>query len=148
MSTNPNETYTGCDDEYQMLQDELEQRYGPAFAQDLIDQIKKVDTQDNFYPDYMPVKAASEVLETFRDDAQDALTHLQTQKALDAKAANDSSAFHMQRMQADFKRLWMLYMLAQKGYYHLFHRAMEQYQTPETKQQPKHVADQAISRAA
>ncbi len=57
--------------DHQALFEELEARYGSAVAQGIIDQIRKVEAPDlKGTPDYMAVKACSEMLELFRGEAQ------------------------------------------------------------------------------
>src|SRR5688572_805301 len=59
----------------QKLQDQLEKQYGPAVAQDIVDNLrKKGDTAKA--PDYMDVKAMSELQERFRAQAMMAALRL------------------------------------------------------------------------
>ena len=59
----------------QKLQDELEKQYGPAVAQDIIDRIRKNGNPAKA-PDYMDVKAMSELQERFRAQAMMAVWRL------------------------------------------------------------------------
>lgn len=67
MSKNAENTKKMGAQDYQSLQDYLEQRYGAAIAQDLIEQIKKAD-DESYIPDYMDVKMLSDVLEDIQSD--------------------------------------------------------------------------------
>jgi len=61
--------------DYSILQEELETRYGPAMAQEIIDQVKKTE-KTNEMPDYMNFHAMSEILENLRQETQKSLKSL------------------------------------------------------------------------
>ena len=54
------------------LAEDLERRYGPAMAQDILDQLKKAEGCTG-PADYLSVKTLSEGEELYRRDAQEAL---------------------------------------------------------------------------
>lgn len=113
--------------DYQVLQDELEQRYGPALAQDIVDQLRKTE-EPNFIPGYVAVKAASEVLELFRGEARCALRKLKKHKKM--KPANDDGTLvdlGTARLRNEFERLFDLYFLSQRGFYRIYQKAMSAY---------------------
>jgi hypothetical protein len=113
--------------DYQALQDELERRYGPALAQDIVDQIRKTEAPD-FIPGYVAVKAASEVLELFRGETREALRKLKGSRT--TKAANDDGrlvSLETARLRHEFERLFDLYFLSQRGFYRIYRKAMSAY---------------------
>src|SRR5690606_488818 len=57
------------------LQEQLEQQYGPAVAQDILDRMRKNGAVAKT-PDYMDVKAMSELQERFRAQAMMAVCRL------------------------------------------------------------------------
>lgn len=61
--------------EIQALQEQLESQYGPAVAQDIIDRLHKSGDVTKT-PDYMDVKAMSELQERFRAQAMMAVWRL------------------------------------------------------------------------
>lgn len=64
------------------LREDLERRYGPAMAQDILDQLKKAEgvCGPKSAPDYLSVKTLSEGEEMYRRDAQEALKRLKAWK--------------------------------------------------------------------
>ena len=112
--------------DYQDLQDELEKRYGPALAQDIVDQIRKVEEPD-FSPGYVAVKAASEVLELFRGEAKAAIREVKELKSRDA--ANDEGVVNLEsaRTRHEFERTLELYFQAQRGFYRIYRKALAAY---------------------
>ncbi len=120
--------------DYQALQDELERRYGPALAQDIVDQIRRTEDAD-FVPDYMAVKGASEVLELFRGEARESLRKLrQADNAV--KAANDNHRlvnFEEARLRKECERLLGLYLLSQRALYRMYRKAIKNTACPATR---------------
>ncbi len=114
---------------YQALYEELELRYGAGLAQEIVDQIKNIE-DDNYKPDYMPVKALSEVLEVFRLDTKKSVKKLKNLKSNDLP--NNITDLEQQRLQREFDHLWKCYRTAQQGFYRLYNRALKICEVPET----------------
>ena len=136
--------------DYQGLQDELERRYGPALAQDIVDQIRKVEKPD-FSPGYVAVKAASEVLELFRGEAKAALREVKELKSRDA--ANDEGVVNLESARArhEFECALELYFQAQKGFYRIYQKALAVYieESPDHKyRKSRHEQETAVRTAA
>lgn len=135
---------------YQALQDELELRYGPALAQDIVDQIKKAE-EPAFVPGYVGVKAASEVLELFRREAKGAVHDLKEYRLSAAPDITDVLDLESARRHQQCKRALDLYFLAQSGFYRLYHKAFAAYieEAPATRKYRKaHEPESACVSAA
>lgn len=109
--------------DYQHLQDELERRYGPGAAQDLMDQIRRLDEAYADVPDYLSVKAWSEVVETFGNDIDAALR----QARLEMATESEVESFSLHRLQ----RLASCHALAKDVFEGLYRKAMAAYEVPE-----------------
>ncbi len=109
----------------QKLQDDLERQYGPAIAQDIADRIAKSGNLAKA-PDYMDVKAMSELQEKFRAQAMMAVWRLrewrkaQTKKPVDANLVELEGVF-LQRQCEDAVKL---YRQANKSYFRMYREAM------------------------
>lgn len=112
--------------DYQALQDELELRYGAAMAQEIIDEIRKVEDPD-FLPDYITVKAASEVLEFFRAKTKEKLGILTLRRMAGVWTAPGIIDLDDKRMEKEVATFFGLYFQAQHIFYRLYARAMSQY---------------------
>lgn len=112
--------------DYQALQDELERRYGPALAQDIVEQIRKVE-EPSFVPGYIAVKAASEVLELFREEAKASLREIKVLRA-EAVADTENVVFlEPARKHQECERALGLYFQGQRGFYRLYRKALAAY---------------------
>ncbi len=110
----------------QALFEELSIRYGCAMAQQIIDEINLAKTNTN-EPDYMPVKACSELLELFRGESQELLAQLKAGRGKwDAKGAK-ISFLEKRKLEADFRRVYRLYWISMKLFYPLHGDAMAFY---------------------
>ena len=107
--------------DYSILQEELENRYGPAMAQEIIDQVKKTE-KTNEMPDYMNFHAMSEILENLRQETQKSLKNLKKQK--NNKQSRGVINFEKTKAEADFQHLFSLYCKAQKAFYRMYRSAM------------------------
>lgn len=108
--------------DYQTLQEELEQRYGPALAQQIIDQIKQAD-KPNSKPHFVTVKALSEATEIFRADARNIIKDLKETEPDDQNAAS-VVYIDVERQKRELERILNLYFLCQKRFYRFYHKAM------------------------
>ena len=111
----------------QALYEELELRYGPAMAQEIIDQVKKTEDQDN-KPEYMAVKALSEAVEIFRVDAQGIVKKLKNIKSNDLP--DDIANLEEKRLQNELKRIFSCYWIAQHSFYTSYKRAIKGAEVP------------------
>lgn len=107
------------------LQEELESQYGPAVAQDIIDRIKKTGNVART-PDYMDVKAMSELQERFRAQAM-----MTVWKLREWRKAQNKSIFHRNLVQLEGVFLQRqcedaiaLYRMANKSYFAMYREAM------------------------
>ena len=111
--------------DYSILQEELENRYGPAMAQEIIDQVKKTE-KTNEMPDYMNFHAMSEILENLRQETQESLKNLKIQRKTGQKQKQGRGVinFEATKAETEFERLFGLYCKAQKAFYRMYRSAM------------------------
>lgn len=131
------------------LYGELEVRFGPALAQSIVDEIKKVNegNQDNDHQDYMAVKALSEVVELFRRETRNALKAFKaTQDQMNGLPENIPSLAG-ERARRDLERKLACYYIAQKAFYTLYRRALKEMEYPGKKYQTVHLPEM-MSKAA
>ncbi len=125
--------------DYQTLYMELEGRYGPALAQDIVDQVKKADGQDNKEQntDYMPLKALSEALEIFRAETKSNVKKLKFIKHAQNNANDDVIDLEEARLEKELECLLACYWQTQKSFYTLYNRFMACYVTAPTQDYKK-----------
>lgn len=113
----------------QALYEQLEVRYGAGLAQEIVDQIKKTEDQDN-KPEFMAVKALSEVLEVFRADAQEIIKKLKIErsKPLPTEIAN----LEAKRLQNNLNDIFKSYWLVQHSFYQSYNKALKICEVPTT----------------
>lgn len=113
------------------LQDELETKYGPAVAQDVVDRIRKTDalTGAAKAPDYMDVKALSELAERFRGQAMMAVWKLRTWRKADGRTSCAGNLVELEGvfLQRQCEDAIILYRQANKAYWSAFRDAMAFY---------------------
>lgn len=109
----------------QKLQDELEKQYGPAVAQDIIDRIRK-NGPITKAPDYMDVKAMSELAERFRAQAMMAVWRLKAWRKGQDKLVFQQNLIQLEGafLQCQCDDAIKLYRQAHKTYYAMYHEAM------------------------
>lgn len=131
------------------LYEELEVRFGPALAQSIVDEIKKVNEgdQDNDQ-DYMAIKALSEVVELFRREAKHALKTLKAAKGCSKNLPEDIPSLAGERARRDLERKLACYHVAQKGFYTLYRRALKNMEFPHQKKYQKVWMPETMSKAA
>jgi hypothetical protein len=115
--------------DYQALYEELEAKYGPALAQEIIDQIRKVE-DEAYLPDYMPMKALSEVTEEYRSEAQSLLKQIKGRRTRVRAEGKGIAYLDEKRLQNDFVKKWGIYRLTQNTYFTLYHRVMRVLECP------------------
>lgn len=107
----------------QELFEELEKRFGHEIATDLTQSIALAASSQNT-PDYMPVKASSELLEVFRGEAQDILRKLKDGKTAWDQATGFVSYLEKRKLEIEFRRTYRLYRISMGLFYPLYHRAL------------------------
>lgn len=127
------------------LYEELEVRYGAGLAQEIVDQIKKTEDQDN-KPEFMAVKALSEVLGVLRGNAQETAKKLRTKrsKSFPLEIAN----LEAKRLQKNLSHLLDCYWVVQHGFYKAYSRAMKICEVPETYRYDKYTKPTEMKIAA
>lgn len=115
----------------QRLQEELEKQYGPAVAQDIVDRIRKNGPIAKT-PEYMDVKAMSEIQERFRAQAMMAVWRLKEWRKTQAKPAFHQNLVHLEGvfLQRQCEDAIALYRLANKSYFVMYREAMAAFSTP------------------
>ncbi len=109
----------------QKLQEELEKQYGPAVAQDIVDRIRKNGPIAKT-PEYMDVKAMSELQERFRAQAMMAVWRLKEWRKTQNKAAFHKNLVQLEGvfLQRQCEDAIALYRLANKSYFAMYREAM------------------------
>lgn len=109
----------------QRLQEELEKQYGPAVAQDIIDRIRKTGNLKKT-PDYMDVKAMSELQERFRAQAMMAVWRLREWRKRQTKQAYHQNLVQLEGafLQRQCEDAIKLYRQANKTYFVMYREAM------------------------
>ena len=117
----------------QKLQEELEKQYGPAVAQDIVDRIRKNGPiAKTKTPEYMDVKAMSELQERFRAQAMMAVWRLKEWRKAQAKSAFHQNLVQLEGvfLQRQCEDAIALYRLANKSYFAMYREAMEAFSLP------------------
>ena len=117
--------------EISKLYDELESQYGPAVAQDIIDRINKNGNVAKA-PDYMDVKAMSELQERFRAQAMMAVWRLKTWRKGQAKLTYQENLIQMEGafLQRQCEDAIKLYRQSHTAYYAMYREAMVAFAKP------------------
>lgn len=115
----------------QKLQEDLERQYGPAVAQDIVDRIRK-DRPAAKAPDYMDVKAMSELQERFRAQAMMAVWKLREWRKAQTKTAPHQNLIQLEGifLQRQCEDAIALYRLANKSYFSMYREAMAAFIAP------------------
>jgi hypothetical protein len=109
----------------QALHEQLEKQYGPAVAQDIIDRMPKNGPVAKT-PDYMDVKAMSELAERFRAQAMMAVWRLREWRNKQTKPACQRNLIQLEGafLQRQCDDAIKLYRQAHKTYFAMYHEAM------------------------
>lgn len=129
----------------QALYEQLEVRYGAGLAQEIVDQIKKTEDQDN-KPEFMAVKALSEVLEAFRAEAREIVKKLKIERSKGYSA--DIANLDAKRLQNDLNNIFECYWLVQHGFYKSYNKALKICEVPETYRYDKYTKPTEMKMAA
>ncbi len=113
------------------LQEELEKQYGPAVAQDIVDRIRKNGPIAKT-PEYMDVKAMSELQERFRAQAMMAVWRLKEWRKTQTKPAFHRNLVQLEGvfLQRQCEDAIALYRLANKSYFAMYREAMAAFSAP------------------
>lgn len=111
------------------VREDLERRYGPAMAQDILDQLKKAEGPNTpkSAPDYLSVKALSEGEEIYRREARIILKRLKAWKRDNAAERKGVVEFESAFLLKEFERSFGFYLRFHKGYHALYRQAMHVY---------------------
>ena len=109
----------------QKLQDDLEKQYGPAVAQDIVDRLKKNGNVAKT-PDYMDVKAMSEIQERFRAQAMMAVWRLKEWRRAQHKNIFQKNLVQLEGvfLQRQCEDAIRLYRQANKSYFAMYREAL------------------------
>lgn len=109
----------------QRLQDDLEKQYGPAVAQDIADRLYKSGNLGKT-PDYMDVKAMSEMQEKFRAQAMMAVWRLKEWRKGQSKNPFQKNLVQLEGvfLQRQCEDAVKLYRQATKSYFAMYREAM------------------------
>ncbi|MBN8521505.1 MAG: hypothetical protein J0L77_06385 [Alphaproteobacteria bacterium] len=115
----------------QKLQEELERQYGPAVAQDIVDRIQKTGNLVKA-PDYMDVKAMSEMQERFRAQAMMAVWRLKAWRKGQDKPVFQENLIQLEGvfLQRQCEDAIKLYRQAHKTYFAMYREAMAAFTAP------------------
>ena len=116
----------------QGLFEDLERRYGPAMAQEIIDQLKKAENLNKKVSgsiDYMAAKAMSEAAEIYRREAKTALSRYRNWQH--AKGAAMKGVIDMEGafLKKEFQRSFEFYRRFHKAFFITYRQAMQTYKT-------------------
>lgn len=109
----------------QRLQEELEKQYGPAIAQDIVDRIRKNGPIAKA-PEYMDVKAMSELAERFRAQAMMGVWRLREWRKTQTKPAFQQNLIQLEGvfLERQCVDAIALYRMANKTYFAMYREAM------------------------
>ena len=109
----------------QTLQDDLEKQYGPAVAQDIADRLRKTGNAGKT-PDYMDVKAMSELQEKFRAQAMMAVWRLKEWRKAQHKSIFQKNLVQLEGvfLKRQCEDAIKLYRHANKSYFAMYREAM------------------------
>lgn len=109
----------------QKLQNDLERQYGPGVAQEIIDRIQEKGPVTKA-PDYMDVKAMSELAERFRAQAMMAVWRLREWRKTQAKPSFQQNLIQLEGvfLERQCSEAITLYRLANKTFFSMYREAM------------------------
>ena len=121
---------TGQNNDLIMLED-LERRFGPAMAQQIMDELKKAENHKKVASEinYMGAKALSEASEMYRREAQTALHRYKDWKSDSEIALKDVVGIEGVLLKKEFQRNFNFYRRFNKGFFTIYRQAMKTYKT-------------------
>ena len=114
----------------QSLFEDLERRYGPGMAQEIIDHLKKAESPKKMAADqteYMAVKALSEAAEIYRQEARVALKRLKARRPFKLSLSDNIVEFDDAFLQKEFDRSFSFYLRFHHAFHVQYRQAMEAY---------------------
>lgn len=129
----------------QALYEELEVRYGAALAQEIVDQIEKAEDQDN-KPEFMTVKALSEILEVLRAEAKKIAKKLKNERL--NTMSSEVTNLQEKRMQKELNNIFACYWQVQQGFYKSYNSALKICEVPATYRYDKYTKPTEMKKAA
>lgn len=113
------------------LVEDLERRFGPAMAQQIMDELKKAEKPKKLAPgiDYMGAKTLSEASEMYRRDAQTALRRYKNWKGECGISMKDVVDMEGAFLKKEFQRSFDFYRRFNKGFFTIYRQAMQTYKT-------------------
>lgn len=111
------------------LIEDLERRYGPAMAQEIVDQLKRAEALEasGSVPDCLSVKAMSEAEEIYRQEARIILKRLRAWKRDSMIGRQDVLEFEGVFLGRELERTFGFYLRFNKGFHVLYRQAMQAY---------------------
>jgi len=113
------------------LIEDLERRFGPAMAQQIMDELKKAEKPKKVASgiDYMGAKTLSEAAEMYRRDAQTALRRYKNWKGECGIVLKDVVDMEGAFLKKEFQRSFDFYRRFNKGFFTVYRQAMQTYKT-------------------
>lgn len=114
----------------QALQEDLERRFGPALAQQIMDELKKAENPNKKVAaavDYIGAKTLSEAAEIYLHDAKTALRRYRYWKdgcGIALKGVVDMEGMFLKK---EFKRTFDFYRRFNRGFFIVYRQAMQTY---------------------
>lgn len=113
------------------LAEDLERRFGPAMAQQIMDELKKAEKPKKVASgfDYIGAKALSEASEIYRREAQTALRRYKLWKGECGITMKDVVDMEGAFLKKEFQRSFDFYRRFNKGFFIIYRQAMQTYKT-------------------
>jgi len=131
---------------YDALHEELENRYGPAIAQAIIDQIKKAD-HANHDPDVLQTKAVGEALALFRTETREIVKKLKNIRQEQNLPSNVPS-LEEKRLKDTLNQKLAYYWLCQQSFYKLYAKVLKICEVPMPYRHDWYVSETEMKTAA
>lgn len=112
------------------LFEDLERRFGPAMAQQIMDELKKAEKPKKVASniDYMGAKTLSEASEMYRQEAKISLRHYKIWKGQDGTAIKDVVDIEGAFLKKEFQRSFDFYRRFNQGFFTIYRQAMQAYE--------------------
>lgn len=113
------------------LAEDLERRFGPAMAQQIMDELKKAEKPTKVASgfDYIGAKALSEASEMYRRESQTALCRYKNWKRKCGSAMKDVVDMEGAFLKKEFQRSFDFYRRFNRGFFIIYRQAMQTYKT-------------------
>lgn len=117
------------EEDNQALFDELESRYGSAAAQEIMDQIEKVQNSGKA-PDCLLVKALCDMNEMFRGEAQTMAVALRQCRNEWTRHGHNVTPIAKPALEAEFRKIYRLWWIIMKVFHPFYKTALAEAQKP------------------